>query len=210
MMEYKEDDFLMVSGIQHFAYCRRQWALIHIEQQWAENIHTVEGELMHKRAHDPKLSEKSRDVLVVRAMPISSWSLGVSGECDVLEFKKSEDGIKLHGHRGLYKIYPIEYKRGKPKNTDIDILQLTAQVMCLEEMFSAEIEEGAIFYGEIRRRERVIITDELRTKVFRNASVISEGTYTQSQMEQKLQCVFFKGDLCSEAGKSQKCRQIYG
>lgn len=165
MMEYKEEDFLMLSGIQHFAFCRRQWALIHIEQQWAENVHTAEGELMHKRAHDPKLEEKSKDVLTVRALPISSRSLGVSGECDVVEFQKSDDGIKLYGHRGLYRVYPIEYKRGRPKNTDIDILQLTAQAMCLEEMFSVVIEEGALFYGEIRRREKVLITEELRRKV---------------------------------------------
>lgn len=164
-MEYREEDFLMLSGIQHFAFCRRQWALIHVEQQWAENVRTVEGELMHKRAHDPALREKTKDVLVVHALPVCSRSLGISGECDVVEFQKAEDGIKLQGHRGLYKIYPIEYKRGKPKNTDIDILQLTAQAMCLEEMFSTEIEEGALFYGEIRRRERILFTEELRSRV---------------------------------------------
>ena len=164
-MEYREDDFLMISGIQHFAFCRRQWALIHIEQQWAENVRTVEGELMHKRAHDPFLSEKTKDMLIVRGLPVSSRSLGLSGECDVVEFRKAEDGIKLQGHRGLYQIYPIEYKRGKPKDSDIDILQLTAQVMCLEEMFSAEVPEGAIFYGEIRRRDRIAITEDLREKV---------------------------------------------
>lgn len=164
-MEYKEDDFLMISGIQHFAFCRRQWALIHIEQQWAENVRTIEGELMHKRAHDPKLREKSGDTFTIRALPVSSRKLGISGECDVVEFQKVEDGVRLHGHRGMYQIYPIEYKRGQPKNTDIDILQLTAQVMCLEEMFTAEISEGAIFYGEIRRRDRIAITEELRAKV---------------------------------------------
>lgn len=165
MMDYREEDFLMLSGIQHFAFCRRQWALIHVEQQWAENVRTVEGELMHKRAHDPNLREKTKDVLVVHALPICSRKLGISGECDVVEFHKSEDGIKLQGHRGFYQVYPIEYKRGKPKNTNIDILQLTAQVMCLEEMFSAEISEGALFYGEIRRRERILITEELRAQV---------------------------------------------
>lgn len=164
-MEYREEDFLMLSGIQHFAFCRRQWALIHVEQQWAENVRTVEGELMHKRAHDPALREKTKDVLAVHALPVCSRSLGISGECDVVEFQKAEEGIKLQGHRGLYKIYPIEYKRGKPKNTDIDILQLTAQAMCLEEMFSTEIEEGALFYGEIRRRERILFTEELRSRV---------------------------------------------
>ena len=164
-MEYREDDYLMISGIQHFQFCRRQWALIHIEQQWEENVHTIVGELMHKKVHDPYLSEKRKDVIVVRALPVSSREMGVSGECDVVEFHKEEEGVTLHGHRGLYYIYPIEYKKGKPKSSEEDILQLTAQVMCLEEMFSASIEEGAIFYGETRKRERITITDELREKV---------------------------------------------
>lgn len=107
IMEYSEDDYLMISGIQHFKYCRRQWALIHIEHQWDENVHTVVGELMHKKVHDPYLTEKRKDVLITRALPVSSRIMGVSGECDVVEFQKSEDGIKLHGHRGLYKVYPI-------------------------------------------------------------------------------------------------------
>ena len=110
-MEYAEDDYLMISGIQHFKFCRRQWALIHVEQQWAENEHTVIGELMHKKAHDPYLTEKRKDLLVVRALPVSSRTMGVSGECDIVEFRKCEDGVKLHGHRGFYSIYPVEYKK---------------------------------------------------------------------------------------------------
>lgn len=86
-MEYKEEEYLMLSGIQHFKFCRRQWALIHIEQQWEENVHTVVGELMHKKVHDPYLKEKRKDTIVVRALPISSRKLGISGECDVVEFK---------------------------------------------------------------------------------------------------------------------------
>lgn len=164
-MEYQEEDYLMISGIQHFQFCKRQWALIHIEQQWAENIHTVKGELMHKKAHDPYLTEKRKDVLTVRALPVSSRVLGISGECDVVEFQKSEDGIHLFGHRGTYKIYPVEYKKGKPKDSEEDILQLTAQAMCLEEMFSAEIPAAALYYGETRRRQEIEITKELRQKV---------------------------------------------
>mgnify|MGYP001034493901 CR=1 FL=1 len=165
MMEYREEDYLMLSGIQHFAFCRRQWALIHIEQQWSDNEYTIEGELLHKNAHDPYFNEKRRDVIISRAMPVHSRTMGVSGECDIVEFQKSSDGVTLHGHRGCYNVYPIEYKKGKPKDTQIDILQLTAQAMCLEEMLSAEIKEGCIFYGETKRRETVIFTDELRTTV---------------------------------------------
>ena len=164
-MEYGEDDYLMISGIQHFKFCRRQWALIHVEQQWDENVHTVIGELMHKKAHDPYLTEKRRDTITVRALPVASRTMGVSGECDVVEFHKCEDGISLYGHRGLYSVYPVEYKKGKPKVTEEDQLQLAAQAMCLEEMFSASVPEGAIFYGETRRREVVKITDELRDQV---------------------------------------------
>lgn len=166
-MEYKEDDYLMLSGIQHFKFCRRQWALIHIEQQWEENVHTVTGELMHKKVHDPYLKEKRKDIIVVRALPIASRKMGISGECDIVEFHKCDDGITLFGHRGTYSIYPVEYKKGKPKISEEDKLQLTAQAMCLEEMFSTEITEGALFYGETRRRESVVFTDELRDEVKR-------------------------------------------
>ena len=110
-MEYKEDDYLMLSGIQHFKFCRRQWALIHIEQQWDENVHTVIGELMHKKVHDPMSKEKRKDTIVVRALPIASRKMGVSGECDVVEFHKCENGISLFGHRGLYSVFPVEYKK---------------------------------------------------------------------------------------------------
>lgn len=164
-MEYTENEYLMISGIQHFCFCRRQWALIHVEQQWAENVHTVVGELMHQKVHDPYLTEKRKDVLITRALPVVSRTLGISGECDVVEFHKEEEGVKLYGHRGLYKIYPIEYKKGKPKESEEDILQLVAQVLCLEEMFSTDISEGALFYGETRRHDPVRVTEVLRNQV---------------------------------------------
>lgn len=94
-MEYTEDDYLMISGIQHFKFCRRQWALIHVEQQWAENVHTAVGKLMHQKVHDPYLTEKRKDTILVRALPVSSRIMGVSGECDLVEFHKCEDGIRL-------------------------------------------------------------------------------------------------------------------
>ena len=164
-MAYKEDEYLMLSGIQHFKFCRRQWALIHIEQQWSENVHTVIGELMHKKVHDPSVKEKRKETLLVRALPVSSKELGVSGECDLVEFHKCEDGITLSGHRGLYSVFPVEYKKGKPKITDEDKLQLTAQAMCLEEMLCCDISYGYIFYGETRHRMKVEFTDEVREKV---------------------------------------------
>ena len=162
---YNEENFLQLSGIQHFSFCRRQWALAYIEMQWQENVRTVEGKILHENAHDAGLKEKRGDLIIVRAMPIHSRELGVSGECDVVEFHRCEDGIRLHGHRGNFSVYPIEYKKGKPKITEEDKLQLAAQAMCLEEMFSTQIPEGALFYGETKRREIVEITEELRSKV---------------------------------------------
>lgn len=94
---YNEDDFLQLSGIQHYVFCKRQWALIHIELQWAENLRTVEGRLMHKNAHDKYFSEKRGDLIISRGMPVHSRELGISGECDVVEFQRTDNGIPLHG-----------------------------------------------------------------------------------------------------------------
>lgn len=162
--EYKEEDFLQLAGLQHFTFCRRQWALIHIEQQWAENVLTVKGDLFHEKVHDGYSSEKRKNVIISRGMPVHSRTLGVSGECDVVEFVRAETGITLPRREGKYILYPIEYKRGRSKVTDEDRMQLTAQVICLEEMFLTEIPEAYLFYGETRRRERVEITEALRAE----------------------------------------------
>ena len=158
---FQEEDFLQLSGIQHFEFCRRQWALAYIEMQWQENVRTVEGKILHEKAHDAEMKEKRGDLLVVRALPIHSR------ECDVVEFHKVNDGIRLAGKEGSYQAIPVEYKRGKPKTDDSDILQLAAQAMCLEEMLCCTISYGYIFYGEIRHRMKVEFTDEIRDKVRR-------------------------------------------
>lgn len=159
---YEEDEFLQLSGIQHFSFCRRQWALAYIELQWNENVRTVEGHLLHERAHDRTIAEKRGDIIVSRAMPVHSRELGISGECDVVEFHRSQSGIPLIGRDGLYQVVPVEYKRGEPKENDSDILQLTAQAMCLEEMMCCEIPVGYLFYGETRHRTQIDITDRMR------------------------------------------------
>ena len=162
---YKEDDFLQLSGIQHFAFCRRQWALAYIELQWQENVRTVEGHLLHENAHDAAIKEKRGDLIVVRAMPVHSKELGISGECDVVEFHKAEDGIPISGREGKYTVIPVEYKRGPPKSNDADALQVAAQALCLEEMLCCDIPYGYVYYGEIRRREKIEFTERLRYKV---------------------------------------------
>lgn len=166
-----EEDFLQLSGLQHFAFCRRQWALIHIEQQWSENLLTVQGNILHEKAHDRDSRELRGDVLITRGVQIHSPTLGISGECDVVEFHRSANGISLSGRDGKWRPYPVEYKRGSPKTTDADRLQLCAQGMCLEEMLCCEVPEGALFYGETRRREVVPLTPELRQQV---RSMLSE------------------------------------
>ena len=164
---YNEDEFLQLSGIQHFAFCRRQWALIHIEMQWKENLRTVEGQILHENAHNPEMNEKRGNVIVVRAMPVHSRKMGVSGECDVVEFHKSDQGAHINGREGVYMPVPVEYKRGEPKSDNIDILQLAAQALCLEEMFCTDINYGYIYYGETRHRLKVDFDDEIRNEVVR-------------------------------------------
>lgn len=164
-MMYAEDDYLQLSGLQHFAFCRRQWALIHVENQWAENLRTVEGSLMHEKAHDSSFRESRGDAVILRGVNIHSPSLGISGQCDVLEYHKGDTGISLSGKAGLWQPYPVEYKRGSPKENSADRLQLCAQAMCLEEMLCCDINEGALFYGETHRREIVEFSAEMRKTV---------------------------------------------
>lgn len=180
-MDYKEEDYLMLSGIQHYAFCRRQWALIHIEKQWEENVRTVEGHLVHERAHDKFFSETRGNTIISRGMPIYSASLGTSGDCDVVEFHKCRDGITLRGKEGRYTVTPIEYKKGKEKEDDVDVLQLAAQAMCLEEMLCCDIPVGYLYYHETRRRTEVAINDELRKNVrdmFAEMHQMMERRYT--------------------------------
>lgn len=164
-MEYDEDSYLMLSGIQHFQFCKRQWALIHIEQQWEENVRTIEGQNLHEKADQPFLREKRGSKLIVRGMPVKSEVLKITGVCDVVEFISDPDGIELSGLEGKYLPYPIEYKRGKPKKNDADILQLTAQAICLEEMLLCDVKKGYMYYNEIKHRISVDITDEIKHKV---------------------------------------------
>ena len=165
LMEYKEEDFLQLSGLQHFKFCRRRWALIHIENQWEENYRTIDGAILHQNAHDTEFLESRGDRFITRGVSIYSAELGVSGQCDVLEYHRGNTGIPIAGKDGLWQPFPVEYKRGKPREDTGDALQLCGQAMCLESMLCCDIPEGALYYGEIRRRERVAFTPEQRTQV---------------------------------------------
>jgi CRISPR-associated exonuclease Cas4 len=160
-----EEDYLMLSGIQHFAFCRRQWALIHIEQQWSDNVLTYEGQLLHEKADDPMIKESRGHRIISRAVPVVSHRLRVYGVADVVEFHRcveEEGGISLPSRRGKWKPYPVEYKRGKPKPDKYDELQLCVQAMCLEEMLGVDIPEGALYYGEVGHRVRIELHDGMR------------------------------------------------
>lgn len=153
---YDEDDLLALSGLQHIAYCERQWALIHIEGQWADSYDTVRGDLFHERVHTVGYTA-DRGVRAVRGMRVASRRLGIAGVADIVEF--SQEGSAARS------ICPVEYKVGKPKVEDWDRLQVCAQALCLEEMFSCSIRAGALFYGETRRRERFELDEPLRLRV---------------------------------------------
>ena len=165
MSHYSDPDLLPLSGLQHFAFCRRQWALIHIENQWQENLRTAEGHLLHRRAHDEAARERRGNTLILRGLPIVSHTLGLSGQCDVVEFHLTPEGVPLRGEEGRWLPFPVEYKRGRPKEHRADELQLCAQAMCLEEMLCCAVPAGALFYGEPRRRTAVEFSPELRQMV---------------------------------------------
>jgi CRISPR-associated exonuclease Cas4 len=163
---FDEDNYLLISGIQHLVICRRQWALIHVEGLWAENSRTVGGELMHGRVHGTDASEKRGDTIVTRGMPVFSRSLCIQGVCDAVEFHRDAGGVSLFGREGTWLPLPVEYKAGKPKLHDADKLQLCAQACCLEEMLLCPpIETAYIYYGETRRREAVELGGDLREKL---------------------------------------------
>lgn len=178
---YSEDEFLQLSGIQHFRFCRRQWALIHIENQWAENYRTIDGMLMHKNAHDTNCRESRSDRIITRGVSVFSSIMGVSGQCDVLEYHHGTTGIEIAGKDGLWQPYPVEYKRGSPRNDDADELQLCGQALCLEEMLCCEIPKGALYYGEIRHRKEIVFAAELRQEVqktFEEMHMLFQRGYT--------------------------------
>jgi len=162
---YADEEFLPLSGIQHFHFCERQWGLIHVERQWADNIKTTEGHHIHKKVDDPFYNESRGDVIITRSVPIASYKLGLNGIADVVEYKLSDEGLTLLGHEGRWKVKPVEYKRGKQKIDARDEVQLCAQAMCLEEMLDTNIESADFFYHKTRSRTSVLLTIELRELV---------------------------------------------
>lgn len=157
--------FLNLSGIQKYAFCPRQWALIALEDRWSDNLHTVQGSLFHENAHKGLRAEKRGKSLIVRGLNVRSRELGISGVCDVVEFIEDKNGVPLFGREGLFRPVPVEYKKGKGLFKEADSLQLCAQALCLEEMLCCSIREAFVYYGEPRRRSSFPLDDGLRQKV---------------------------------------------
>jgi len=162
---YTEDQFLPISGLQHLSFCPRQCALIHLEQCWSENYLTASGRVMHERVHEGP-NESRGDVRTVRGLALCSHRLGLSGIADAVEFHRtdSERGVRIPKVSGFWSPYPVEYKHGRPKKGNCDAVQLCAQAVCLEEMLGVAISEGALFYGQTRRRQVVPFDDSLRNE----------------------------------------------
>lgn len=176
---YSENDLLMISALQHLAFCERQCALIHIEQQWAENRSTALGEILHEKVHSEG-HDKRKDCITARSLRLVSYKLGLTGQADVVEFhqcENSETGVELSNYDGRWKPFPVEYKKGKPKADNIDKIQLCAQAMCLEEQLSVKIDNGALFYGDKRHRQQVDFTIDLRDEVVSMAEGLHQLFY---------------------------------
>jgi len=169
MAHYDDDQMLMLSGIQHYMFCPRQWALIHIEQQWGENRLTAEGRLLHENVDNPAYRQKNGDTITLRSVHIASHSLGLYGMTDAIELLPADnasDAITHPRYPGYWMPYPVEYKRGHRKPDERDEVQLAAQVICLEEMYGVHIPEAALFYHETRHREVVQIDEHLRNLTY--------------------------------------------
>lgn len=174
---YTDDQLLMLSGIKHITYCKRRWALVHVEKQWSENVKTVEGQILHEKVDNPEFTEKRKNVLISRAMPIVSYSLGLYGVADVVEFISSEsqeNSTTLANRKGFWRINLVEYKLGKPEPTGADKIQLCAQAICLEEMFSVKIEKSDLYYDKIRRRIEINFDEDLRNQTYEQAKLMHE------------------------------------
>lgn len=208
MPEYNEDEYLPLSALQHIVFCKRQCALIHVEQLWLENKLTAEGRIIHERVDRGDSSEKGK-VRIEYSLPIKSSLLGVTGKADVVEFYKQNT---------KWIPYPVEYKRGKSKKDNCDKVQLCAQAICLEEMTKVKVEKGSLFYGKTKRREDVEFTDSLREETLKAAKELHEmfrqGKTPKPEYSKKCDtCSFI--DVCipkalssSAKGRGSKAKDI--
>ncbi len=210
---FGEDDLLPLSALQHLLFCERQAALIHLERLWAENALTVEGRYLHERA-DSALAESRGSLRLARAIPLRSLRLGLVGKADLVEFHRlpaGDLGAALRGAAGMWRPFPVEYKRGRPKAHHADEVQLCAQALCLEEMLGAQVPGGALFYGQTRRRHDVHFGDAIRAETERAAArlhlLIASGITPKPVREPKCdRCSLI--DLCLPAAPVHSARRF--
>lgn len=164
-MLYDEEDWFQISALNKFLFCRRLFALTQIEDQWADNIYTISGNMFHERAHDPSITDKRGGAVQKHAVRVFSPELGVSGECDVVEFVPDDSGIEINDMLGRWSVRPVEYKYGRADASQSDKVQLCCQAMCLEFMLCCRIDFGFLYYSDSRRRVRVDFDDDLRELV---------------------------------------------
>jgi CRISPR-associated exonuclease Cas4 len=188
---YNEDDLLMISALQHLLFCPRQCALIHIEQQWTENRYTAEGRIMHERVDEVGRESRGR-IRTAFGLPLRSLRLGLSGRADAVEYHRQGEDSAFNP---FWQPFPVEYKRGKPKKNDSDLVQLCAQAICLEEMLACSVPEGAMYYGKPRRRMAVIFDDPLRQTTAEAArrlhELVASGRTPQAKYEKKCESCSF-------------------
>lgn len=176
-----DNDYLAISALQHYAYCPRQFALIHVEQVWSENRFTAEGKILHERV-DSQENEQRGSVRYERSVMLTSEKYQIKGKMDLLEIHQSD---------AVTRYFPVEYKRGKPKVEHWDKLQLCAQALCLEEMQEISIEQGALWYWEVRQREQVLLDEELRLETIHaieQASLIRQQGITPKPIDNAKRC----------------------
>lgn len=165
---FSDEDLLMISGLQHLCFCERQWVLIHIEQEWNENVLTIEGRHLHDAVHEQGVESRG-DVRLVRGLRLRSLELGLYGVADMVEFHKDDKGVRLPNlpQYAKWLPYPVEYKRGRKRYDRADEVQVCAQSMCLEEMLKVSIPQAAVYYGQPRRRSVIELSSDLRDEVRR-------------------------------------------
>lgn len=183
---FSEDELIPLSALQHLLFCERQCALIHIEQAWAENRFTAEGRIMHERVDETGRESRGR-IRTANGLLLRSLCFGLSGKADAVEFHR--EGEDDSGDASVWRPFPVEYKRGKPKQNDCDLVQLCAQALCLEEMLGVAVPEGALYYGKPRRRLAVVFDDGLREKTKEAArrlhELVSSSRTPQARYEKK-------------------------
>lgn len=211
---YNEDELIPISALQHFAFCERQCALIHVERAWAENRLTAEGKVMHQRVHDAG-AESRPGIRVVRGLRLRSLQYGHTGVADVVELHADPDGVPVPGHAGTWRPFPVEFKRGRPKPNQCDEIQLCAQALCLEEMLGCSIREGALFYGQTRRRLPVAFNSDLRGALDRLArstrQLIAAGRTPGAVYEKKCDSCSLLEVCCPHtAGAGKSARRFIG